>query len=480
MRVKYPTQWVSLLAIAAFTTTAVAQVENCDGSNDVPCVEKGDLVPYKSVQDFFQKFKISGQLRSYYFSRLYGAGSPPDQNAYSLGGLFNIESPSIYGFSAALSFYTANSLGTHNTHDATDVDTTLAGLQSSTNALGQAFAQYKYSDMVKVRAGNQLIDTPWVNPSDSRMIPATYQGFYGEALPLKTLNLYEPLKNLKLSAMRIYSWKSRTSGGYYDDNLYYQTNYDGDPLFGGAPALSRNAPGAPGTAAISASTKFKGANAQIWYYDFYNFANMIHADATYSFKSSIGINPYISGQYVREWEKNSLLNSNSGAGRINGYTGNGINTNVWGARTGIVYDVGNAIIGKGDLSVAYNKLNYASGAVGGGAIISPYTTGYATDPLYTTTMIRGLVEMGPGQAFKVNLTQNFWEDRFRLTLAYGGYSLHNLGYADDEYVDLTYFPKGFMKGFSIRDRMEVAQGAALGGGRMSHFIYNRVMLNYEF
>jgi hypothetical protein len=47
----------------------------------------------------------------------------------------------------------------------------------------------------------------------------------------------------------------------------------------------------------------------------------------------------------------------------------------------------------------YNKVEQETGsAIGDGSIISPFTASYATDPLYTTSMIRGLVEAGPGHA----------------------------------------------------------------------------------
>ena len=471
MGMKFSDYWPVAVAVAVYCIQAQAEVKNVktcqDGSHRIPCAKIGTSLPYESGLDFVEHIKVDGQIRSYYFSRLYGPGSSvPDQNAYSLGGLLNVHTPSVYGLSAAFSFYTANSLGTRSTTNPAVVDTSLAGLQASINTFGQAYLQYQYQDFFKFRVGNQVIDTPWLSPSDSRALPATYQGVYGELTPTEYLHLY---------GMRIFRWKSRTSADYYSDNLYYQVHYDGDPLYSGQARLSGSAPPFPGTLAFGATAEGLGGDAQIWYYNFYRFARMIHADANYTLETGFGIDPFINGQFIHEWGSSLLSNAKTGAGRVN--------STAFGIRTGINYDFSTEYIGKGTLSLAYNKIEDHRGAVLDGAIVSPYTAGYITDPLYTTSMIRGLVDMAAaGNGYKVGWTQHFWDKRFRLTLAYASYNLQGNvgGSADDEYVDLAYSPQGLLKGFSIRDRMEIAHGAALGRGRRQYFLYNRLMVTYAF
>ena len=492
MRFKYPGRWAAVLAGAVLCTAVQAQpeleeaneVKTCeDGSNDIPCTEIGSLIPYKSALDFIKQTKLDGQIRNYYFNRIYGPGSlAPNQSAYSLAGLFNLHTPSVYGVSAHVGFYTANSLGTHSTNpNSPVVDGTLAGLTSSLNTLGQAYIQYQYQDIFKFRAGNQILNNnPWVNPSDSRVIPATYQGFYGEVSPLEHVHLY---------GMRIFRWKSRTSANYSKDNLYYRNGFDGDPMYGGNAGLRNGVtpPEFQGTTAFGASAEGFGGDAQIWYYNFYQFAKMIHADANYTLKTGTGIDPFINTQFIREWGNSLLSNAQYNNARA---TLGSVNSTAFGVRTGINYDFGGELIGPGTLSLAYNRINEDKGALFDGAIISPYTVGYATDPLYTTSMIRGMVDMAAaGSAYKVNLTQHFWDRRFRLTVAYASYNLqgNQNGSADDEYVDLAYSPQGYFKGLTLRNRFEVAHGHALGGGttagvanRQQYFIYNRVMVTYAF
>ncbi len=419
-----------------------------------------------TLADFFMHSKVDGQIRSYYFDRFFGKNAT-NLSAFSLGGYINVHTPSAAGFSADVGFYTANSLGANRVNP----DATLMGTADSTNALGQAYLQYAIPDVVMIRAGNQEVNTPFVNGSDSRAIPATYQGIFAQVTPYCGWNIY---------GMRMFRWKSRTSGDYYRDNLYYNTGFDGDPIYGGAADLPAGTPASNGILAFGTSYKRYGINAQAWYYNFYNFTNMFYGDASYTLKTGMGLDPFLGGQVVREWDANSRLNSsNSGVGAIDHFQGNGVNSTAWGVEGGVKYNLDNAILGKGALTAAYNEIEYHPGAIGGGAIVSPYTVGYATDPLYTTSMIRGLVEMGPGHGFKIGLSQHFLNNSFLFQTAYAQYHLQAAGYANDIYGDLTYFPKGFLKGLSIRDRVEVAHGGGLPNNT-GYFIYNRVMLTYAF
>ncbi|MBU2761449.1 OprD family outer membrane porin [Acidithiobacillus sulfurivorans] len=421
-----------------------------------------------TLADFFMHSKVDGQIRSYYFNRFFG-GTQPNARAFSLGGYINVHTPSAAGFSADVGFYTANSLGA-NPGNQTVNDVTLMGLGDSINALGQAYLQYAIPDVVMIRAGNQEVNTPFVNGSDSRMIPATFQGVFAQVTPYCGWNIY---------GMRMFRWKSRTSGDYYRDNLYYNTGFDGDPIYGGAADLPAGTPASNGILAFGTSYKRYGINAQAWYYNFYNFTNMFYGDASYTLKTGMGLDPFLGGQVVREWDANSRLNGTNGAGEVDHFKGNSVNSTTWGVEGGVKYNLDNAIFGKGALTAAYNEIEYHPGAIGGGAIVSPYTVGYATDPLYTTSMIRGLVEMGPGHAWKISLSQHFLNNSFLFQTSYAQYQLQANGSANDIYGDLTYFPKGFLKGLSIRDRVGVAHGD-LSAAQAGYFIYNRVMLTYAF
>jgi len=224
--------------------------------------------------------------------------------------------------------------------------------------------------------------------------------------------------------------------------------------------------GAPG---FDAANGFAG---QAWYYDFINFAHMGYLEGGYTFKTGSGFDPFVKAQYLDE---------SGGAGTtlvvnqapLFGVPGSRVKSSAWGGDVGVN-------IPHGSFDVAYNKIGTHNGAVGDGAIISPYTAAYATDPLYTTSMIRGLVEQGPGHAWKGKFTYKLLNDQLLLMVAYAKYTTQLRGSSHDAYLDITYNFDGKLKGLSLRDRWERANGGlGLNPGNGS-FTYNRVMITYKF
>ncbi|MBU2818620.1 hypothetical protein HF282_14195, partial [Acidithiobacillus ferrooxidans] len=72
----------------------------------------------ETLTDFFKQSKIDGQIRSYYFSRDYGATGPNtyNQDVFSLGGMLNIKTaPFLGGFGVGVSFFAAHGLGANDT-----------------------------------------------------------------------------------------------------------------------------------------------------------------------------------------------------------------------------------------------------------------------------------------------------------------------------------------------------------------------------
>lgn len=433
----------------------------------------------QSVPDWLNQTKLSGTVRSFDFNRMYGAPNVHNQSAYSLAGILNAQSaPILGGFEVGASLFAATSFGLNDTSGAPAypyLDATLMGPRNSFAALGQAYVQY-HNPSLLVRIGDQEIATPWLSESDSRVLPATYQAGFVEAHPMKGLSLF---------GLRQFSWKSRTSENYYQDNLYYPSTFGGDMAYGGGAALGNLASKSHGTLAFGAAYDAHGLKADAWYYQFYNFARMLYGDANYTFQTASGIAPFVAGQFLRETATNSILNVNRQGGPIDGYRGNGVDATAWGFQTGIEYALGKGILNGGNIALSYNNLPAHNGSVGDGAIVSPYTIGYATDPLYTTATLRGLVELGPGEAAKVALTQNMFENHVIAVLAFTRFNTKLSGHNNEVDFDLTYAPGGRFKGFSVRDRVELSNASYIynngtGGNRGHSFVYNRVMLQYNF
>ncbi len=135
---------------------------------------------FDDLANYLSQTTINGDIRSYYFIRDYTAPGTINQTAYSLGGDIRILTAPILGglqFGAAL--YTAQPFDL-NSDNTKAVDQTLPG--DPVTVLGQAYMQYQRPHYL-IRAGDQLINTPWLGPSDSRMIPALYRGIYGNWKP---------------------------------------------------------------------------------------------------------------------------------------------------------------------------------------------------------------------------------------------------------------------------------------------------------
>jgi hypothetical protein len=416
------------------------------------------------LSDIFTQGHIDGELRAYYFSRLYDTSAVPNASAFSGAALINLQSGSFGGgFSLGASFLTANSFGTQSDNP-TKVDSTLMGLMGrgeSVSALGQAYVQYQ-NQLMQVRAGYQYLNTPWEGQSDSRVLPASYNAVSA---------LFKPARGWDVYALRSFEWKSRTSDGYYADNLYYPATYNGDAMYGGLGGLPATAPQANGAWALGTSYGAAGFKGQAWYYDFLHFARMGYLEGSYTLKTGTGFDPFVGAQYVDEsGGAENFLVSNSAA--LFGVSGTSVKSRVWGVTGGV-------IIPNGRIDLGYNKVGREAGAVGGGAIISPYTAAYATDPLYTTSMIRGLVEMGPGHAWKAKGTYNLLQN-LQVIAAYATYTTQYRGNSHDVYFDVIYNVSGYLKGLTLRNRVERSVGGRNLNPGNKPFTYERVMISYQF
>src|SRR6185312_8532466 len=316
-----------------------------------------------TLTQFLSATKVDGEARAYFFTRSYSSGTTADAEAFSLAALLNVRSAEFaHGFSLGASFFTAHALGTQD-RDARRVDLTLMGHVSSVNALGQAFLQYRASGVL-VRIGDQLLDTPWVGRSDARVLPAGYEAAYAE---------WAPLTSVKFSVLRILEYKGRTAGDYFRDNNYYPPTYEGDSNYGGTSNLPMRASSASGAVAGGVTYTTGGLKGTAWFYDFYQFGRMAYVDDQLTLPSLGTVAPFVGVQAVQEWGAQNLF-ARTGT-KFFGQPGSGVDSRTYGAIVG-------AKQGGVTVSFAYDKLESRGGdALGGGVLISPYTAGYATDPL---------------------------------------------------------------------------------------------------
>jgi len=416
-----------------------------------------------TIDDIFNKGNINGELRTYQFNREYQANALPDADAFATSLLLNVQTGTFGGgFSVGGSLLSAQAFGTHS-NNIKRVDTSLMGADNSVTALGQAYLQYD-NRWFLFRGGYQYLKTPWINSSDSRIIPASYNAVMVD---------FTPVKNWDVTLLRAFSWRSRTSSDYFGDNGYYPITYRGDTLYGASSILPASAPPAHGAWAVGSTYITSTLTTQAWFYSFLNFGRMGYVDGSYVFKTGTGFDPLVGVQYARETDGSDNVFVETGT-KFLGVAGHKVDSSIWGLKLGLA-------IPHGYLDANYNKISQFAGAVGNGAFFSPYTVVYASDPLYTSDMHRGLVEQGPGHAWRVKAGYDFLQEKLQVVAAFTHFITELRGQSHDQYLDITYNLSGRLKGLSLRDRWERSNGGAnnLNPGNKA-FAYNRLMIAYKF
>jgi len=384
----------------------------------------------------------------------------------------------------------------------TNPDDTLPGFELST--LYEAYVQYK-DPAVYLKLGDEVVTTPWANPSDSRLKPVAFQG--GDFS-------YKIDPRWTIEGMYMDRFESRASSNF--DNSTLLTSHPAD-----APGAASNifTPGGrPITTAGFAYGRLGYADAQlsanVHYYGFLNIANALWFDG--KFTSSQMLKPYVVWQIGTE--------SNAGSAVIGK-----ISSQVYGIQGGFMpfrnvdlnvsYDYipeksDTMTLPKGvTCSSSKHSISVSPGVTfpyflptsgtpncfpnangtariyyGGWA--SPYTDSYATDPLFTTSVSQGLIDRrSSGSAFKVGGTFTMDNKRIRVIVSRAWYLYGNgiagIANTQETNIDGTYFfnpvRSGPYKGFSLRHRYaERTQAYTQFYGGLPLFKYNRTQLEYAF
>jgi hypothetical protein len=380
-------------------------------------------------------------------------------------------------------------------------DDTLPGYEMST--LYEAYLQYKDPNAT-VRLGNQVVNSPWANPSDSRLKPVAFQGLDAS---------FRIDARWNAEVMYMARFEGRATSDF--DNATLLTSHPAD-----APGAASNIFTPGGTSITTpgfgyARLGFASGNlsANVHYYGFLDIANAVWLDAKYAWSNPR--KPFVAVQ----------LGSESNAGRA--VVGK-ISSQVFGVQAGFTP------LRNLDLTLAYdlvpqrsdtlslpasvscgsnNQIKTAAGVTfpyflpaGGttncfanpdgtttvyyGGWASPYTDSYATDPFFTTQFAQGMVDRrSPGQALKFGATYVIGDKHFRFiaSRAYYTYGSSIAGVSPTQETDLDgtwFFRKpaaGAYHGFSLRHRYaERTQANTQLFGGTPIFKYNRTQLEYDF
>jgi hypothetical protein len=393
----------------------------------------------EGVDQWLEGGKISGNIRLYHFTRTYD--NLADTHAFSLAGKIKAETGRVNGFSAAIAYYFANDLGFNN-HEDNDrhLTTSLMGNGRAIDTIGEAYLQYQ-NDLLFVRAGRQSLDTPWINASDAMAVPNLYEGVAAAVTPLP---------GLKIEADRIWGYKNRTTSGFDRKTLLAATS---------KPNVSEETDGAT---ALGVTYKDETISGKAWLYRFHDIADLAYLQGGYIFPAISGIKPFVDLQYVKETGTGDEL-----AGSVS--------SQAYGVKVGLTLPDK-----LGSVYLAYNEVPRDDKAgVTNGNLVSPYTQGYVTDPLYTSGLNYGLVAArAAGHAWQLGMKLNPWGEKLDIVPTITSY--HTEPYVDNVQTytfDVSYHLSDRFKGWTLRNRLGINHGNPQWGDAT---IDNRVMITYAF
>ena len=477
----------SFMGVSFFVccVASIASAQTTPSPAPTPTAKPASASPYG--------FHYSGNARIYYFTRTNRVGV--NASAFNTEAKIHVE----YTFPGTPwtiggTYFGADPFGANGNNPGFNkkIDNTLPGYGLS--LAGEYYLQYKNKNTFAI-SGREQINTPWANPSDSRLVPVLFQG-----TAASTTFGY----GSTFGAMYMARFRHRTSSAFESNTLLTSCDDTGSGVPGDPcnPQFTSR-----GFLLLYGTQKF---NKQLTFgaydYQIYDIVNLWHLESKFNYAPQSPLNPYVAMQYIAE--------SNTGASDI-GIVKNHTFGFQFGASPTKYIDLAlsfntsptetfttssSALCGGGSGKFAPKLNGIFGGGVGGkvigapkgtvycygGGLASPYTDSYATDPLYTTTITQGLADVHkPGYGDKIGGTFQTPNHRFRLILAQAWYNYTVPGSATDRRrefnADLTYYfnpidPSKPYHGLAIRhryaDRVQLSSPF--------DFKYNRTQLEYTF
>lgn len=122
-----------------------------------------------SLGEAFSQAEMEGQIRLGAVQSEDDAGEKA--STLALGGQLGIKTKAVSGISLGTTFYTTNALFGKN-----DEGMFLSSENKSYSIVGEAYIQAEFGNS-RLKAGRQIVDTPFADSDDIGMIPNTFEGY---------------------------------------------------------------------------------------------------------------------------------------------------------------------------------------------------------------------------------------------------------------------------------------------------------------
>src|SRR6185437_15965463 len=248
----------------------------------------------------------------------------------------------------------------------------------------ELFAEYKYSNIVQVDAGDIGINnSPWLTYyQNDNLNLVTYQG--------ASFNLH-PGGGWMITGLAFNDSQLVGETGFSQQTLYNRTFDYGT---GTANIVDK---GSDGTIALGASYTNQTNNFgfRFWGYQFSEYANLLYADSNLKLSANKDLSFIIGAQAAMEGGTTNNVFYNNGYGDVQ--------SNMVGLQLAMKYDW----LG---VQLDYNNIWGPSNAYAGGGMVSPYTYQYSSDPLFTSSWLQGMIEKSAGSAYKLAMPLSFFDN----------------------------------------------------------------------
>jgi hypothetical protein len=479
---------------------------------------------------------VSGFVRSYYFTRQNASNNPGAHtvNQATLNNAIDLRAEYRFNnsWSAGLGYFYANPLSSCSdpslhvpssscvTQQAPNLnpDDTVPGFILHT--LDETYVQYRAYN-VYAKAGNQIFNSPWAGPVDTRVKPAAFQGVDF---------IYANPAGWTYEAADMLRFEPRTSSTFLSSTLL--TSFPA-----GNQGIAKNivVPGCTGypcTGITSSGFTFAhlgfappqgrySANVYDWRVS--NIVNIAWGDARYTFGTSWR-KPYIALQGGLEGSIGAAYAGKIASSMLGIQLGVNITKNIVlaGSFDTMPWRYDNVVLPKdvtctntsgtkGYYQIAVSGVTFpymlpvnaaqcfsnkdGSTTIAYGGWASPYTDNYATNPVFTTQVSQGVPDRrAAGNSWKIAATYTSTNQRFIFIASDASYDYGNAiapQRTAEFNLDGTYrfaeVNSGPYKGLQLRYRYAkrtysntfTPAGVQVLGG-VPYFKYNRAMLEYDF
>jgi hypothetical protein len=388
---------------------------------------------------------VSGKLRGYSFDRVNHVQNASNPNRHSTE--FGFEPHIDYRIgntplNIGYTYFGGTGFGLNGPNPIANghVDNTLPGFPLD-QPIHEAYIQYKDANNT-FTFGDQELNYAWTPNSDSRIVPASYQGLDSSIKLTRTLTF---------GLTDILRFEQRNSSNFEPNTLltapYPQTSS----------LIAKSGTQTPGTLIIGLTYKpASNVNVTAQDYQFYDLANMIYVEGRVGLAPKLKANPYLATQLVEETSigqgqigivRNQTIGAQLGATVSKGLL-LAVSTDIapWKyafvrAKSATAAESGYFIPGGGTGAAAADGPGLYRVAYGG--IASPYTDSLGTDPLYTSNITQGMADRrSAGNSAKIAAVYTTPNNQFKLIASEGYFQYSNAisrNITSEYNLDGTYF-----------------------------------------